>query len=100
MELMLPTKRDLLDFIVKKIKENLNSFNDHKFLVYDPLYDIHELAVITRVYLIKDNQYNEDSIVLCYDHYSSNCREQSEVELSNLCYKQLLLLVADYKQIY
>ena len=100
MELMLPTKRDLLEFIVKKIKENLNSFNNHKFLVYDPLYDIHELAVITRVYLCDDNQYNADSIVLCYDRYSSNCIEQDEVVLSDLCYKQLLLLVVDHKQIY
>lgn len=100
MELVLPTKRDLLDFIIKKIKENLNSFNDRKFLVYNHLYDIHELAVITRVYLSDDNQYNEDSIVFCYDRYSSNCIEQDEVVLSDLCYKQLLLLVVDYKQIY
>lgn len=106
MELMLPTKRDLLVFIIEKIKENLNSFNDRKFLVYNSLYDVHELAVITRVYLCDDNQYNEDSIVLCYDRYSSNCIEQgncieqSEVVLSDLCYKQLLLLAVDYKQIY
>lgn len=100
MELMLPAKTDLFNFIIKKIKENLNSFNDYKFFVYNPLYDIYELAVITRIYLSEDNQYNKSSIVFCYDRYSSDCIEQSEVVLSDLCYKQLLLLVVDYKQIY